>query len=1198
MVNPNTSNPPSTASTSTLATLLQRLDRPYIFNARCPWLNQDTADNKLEPEAIVPALRKIIPDQAETFTNSIISGNTDALRVFFSKTPTARTPTLDYLRITQTPNPQPPAADVKSVVPALVLPFIVFDTLLFVADPHHPAQPRARDATRPNPGITRMNKSLGGPLAQWHKVLTESVTAARSYLQGDSLDIVSNKSLQLRHLQQTTHDTNPGFRVVRNLDNAALVLAIYLAGNHEVTDELLVAATIQRCKARNQPEPSRADAATALAGTSEIRIARVLTPLFVAVAHSPLALISDQYTYQGDTWAPAHGLIQLWISAGNAHRLDRSSPLALIETKLWHLLVKAATGNQTVTQLLREFIVDPEVVRVADQPCDPTYRRALVYSDDLPEISELQILPPEPLDAEDEDLLYASMPDPKERHLDTLITDADADDVRNQLQEELAEHSVDTQPATGTPQGGPANGPQESGPARGTVQTHAQVNTVNHDMHQGETQVDSAQPPPDMETHKQQEPGQLDGSPADRDIDMPTTPDAAIQMHPAFHADKGMQTDTPAELAAAKELATAKEHADIIAGTFAVHAPVPPAPIISWARPLDRKKSPRYTRTPITFTAYQPTADMNTPITHQLQLTPWNGLPQDKTVLTEMLSSELKDAQQRPLLIQPNARDLRTHLRPSTFQSGVAVATTNEYDAITPSSRQELLRHRSILLIDDHPPPKRQFTEHEMSRYGSCSREVDLQGLATHDMPQPPLVRGTVRDLFPDTNLRKGRAVLNSLSNPMPDGELPLPPRWQDIATHSVAYREPVANTSTPTLPTGHLVWGLITTPGARTWAHFDTDATVLSPVVGTKVLALGYPRDSDSMAGDFTTRHLQFEQVSSNTPQFRWEFLVLAPGMHLYVPLHPPLFPPSPSFSILRMGTPHWVYSFEHCIVDGRHFHNSAAIQASINATLQNTIAPTLTNASSEYAHQMLLRIFLYQADAILRDDIPELHFVDFVALAAFVVLLPALDPQAYEKNLLSIDANRHRDITAAWHLIHAVSLALEKRYHPIRRFNPGNRTQEPAGGPFSHIVQNVARHMSIALILYITDWQTRNGPHPEHPNFTAEAFLEATVKILLVYPTFQNNDDWPSELPSNPRTRLSLDNSLKNPEPYAHFIGPPATLLCGLVRKPPPPPKPAQTAAHASSAKRAGSSKCPAADTPGPPPVSKKNKPDNPIS
>jgi hypothetical protein len=81
-----------------------------------------------------------------------------------------------------------------------------------------------------------------------------------------------------------------------------------------------------------------------------------------------------------------------------------------------------------------------------------------------------------------------------------------------------------------------------------------------------------------------------------------------------------------------------------------------------------------------------------------------------------------------PLHCLPSARNLDPKIRASDTQSVVAVTTKAEFEALNASHRQELFRHRSVLVLDIGAEPAPEFNRETLERFRDVDQECEIQG--------------------------------------------------------------------------------------------------------------------------------------------------------------------------------------------------------------------------------------------------------------------------------------------------------------------------------------------------------------------------------------------------------------------------------------------------------------------------------------
>ncbi|KAJ7478333.1 hypothetical protein FB451DRAFT_1172666 [Mycena latifolia] len=254
----------------------------------------------------------------------------------------------------------------KEYVGPAMFPLIVFDMLLHTFDPEFPAP-------------TNMSRH-----AFWHQLLQDTKRDCVAYLahlektnaappRAPSAQPHDPKS---RHLDLLSgKGKRPGSRALWNIRQAAFIIRLYLSGDFSLSNESVARLAI-------------GDAArdgiilTADEVSSHLPIPEITTPLFLALAHSPIVLLREDVSYTTKGCADPLAYFERWRSAGNEHRATPGHPLGDIDRLLWRLIFQAAVHACTPHDVLVRFFEDAAVQNALSRPCDPMHANALAYAAD------------------------------------------------------------------------------------------------------------------------------------------------------------------------------------------------------------------------------------------------------------------------------------------------------------------------------------------------------------------------------------------------------------------------------------------------------------------------------------------------------------------------------------------------------------------------------------------------------------------------------------------------------------------------------------------------------------------------------------------------------------------------------------------------------------------------------------------------
>ncbi|KAJ6623382.1 hypothetical protein B0H10DRAFT_2213438 [Mycena sp. CBHHK59/15] len=115
----------------------------------------------------------------------------------------------------------------------------------------------------------------------------------------------------------------------------------------------------------------------------QMSVAEFITPLWVAMATSILAVLHSRHNLSTKTWCQPGQMYQIWKAAGNRHRYEPSHPLTILERVLWKLVFRCALWELSPAGVVNTLYSDPEVVKVREMLGDDMslHRNTLVWAD-------------------------------------------------------------------------------------------------------------------------------------------------------------------------------------------------------------------------------------------------------------------------------------------------------------------------------------------------------------------------------------------------------------------------------------------------------------------------------------------------------------------------------------------------------------------------------------------------------------------------------------------------------------------------------------------------------------------------------------------------------------------------------------------------------------------------------------------------
>ncbi|KAJ6565924.1 hypothetical protein DFH09DRAFT_1157271 [Mycena vulgaris] len=359
-----------------------------LFTADGPWLHCNRQSPHFDAESLASKFsdasrNHMTPEVAHIYLKSVTAHNNDILHTYRGPDKYAinyeakkylgfKTLPVDSSRVDV-------QASSKKYVAQAMLPLIAFDALSHAIDPACLVPAVARRPHRPtNNQITHLRSN-----SSWVRILQETSHHHAACIE---------KPTSTHHLTVVCvkkPPKNTGAYV--NLRQAIFVVGLYLTGDFSLSPESITRYMI-------------ADATRAGITLTEGDITylstpefsrKLITPLFLALAHSVLLVLEDTESAVIRNWNPV-ACFELWRSAGNEHRRDPSHPLTVIERLLWRLIFEAATYARTPEEVLVEFFQSIEVKSALSGPCDPLHANPLSYDTPAPIV---QSVPPAPASA-------------------------------------------------------------------------------------------------------------------------------------------------------------------------------------------------------------------------------------------------------------------------------------------------------------------------------------------------------------------------------------------------------------------------------------------------------------------------------------------------------------------------------------------------------------------------------------------------------------------------------------------------------------------------------------------------------------------------------------------------------------------------------------------------------------------------------
>ncbi|KAJ7206723.1 hypothetical protein B0H12DRAFT_1080157 [Mycena haematopus] len=1019
----------------------------------------------------------------------------------------------------------------RDVIGLVFLPLILADILLHVSNPNPaPTVPRAPSR------VTTLKK------------LSETSATRLPAKKADLLGFWRGLKL-----------ANPLLTVLRNLTHVSLVISLYLLGDVNLSQDareqclLLSASTLG----------VTLTAAEAKAAVADTDIALMMAPVYVAVAHSPLALLCPT-SYVTAQFTSRVVLLDTWRALGNIHRIDPSDPLGMLESILWRLLFRLARKEIIEAQLLHYFYEDAFVSQTLEAlnkgaPL-PAAGHGLKYAaDDLENATETIDLTEElerlespvvPVAPVVEKEASVKPPPRKKQKTDSGAAVGDSGSSRT-----LRPRSVAAGPSS------------QVAPAPSASSTKAPKAKAKKSVPKKSSR---------LVVESESEDSDSDGA---KDINPPVSY-TNLQM---LAVSDGWRLPLLRE--ADSMLQTCEDDNRILDPTL-----------------LYDVASEDFT-VDIDYWVFSPApTDVSAPLVaskHQYQYRPFHETRSDAEYLRKIVASQpVKRCEvsnrDLPLHIHPDAQIFRRSgglvsetgvpllpdVVPSCTDSIVYVVHEDTWKSMTALQHQEVLRTRAVLVVHRspylHDGKALQFDEEGLAalthldrlaffqdlgarRNGKgvdlqvgrvrdllvCSRqtvESDIMGAATtKDVDEAPLNQGNELTANEDSRSDESTAPkatgaptqrLNLLGNTLQSTSLAMPLGWTDLATHEYActWLEHLHRVPAFVFPWSEVTWSIAANAHAVTWIHTDVLFTVVDIAVGEKLWYLA-SRRTDLPLNDFRgimrsrAAFDTFNGWTDMTSVWHFEQVHLSPYTTLYMPA----------------TLPHAVISLTNCIGVGRHGIPVSNLSHCVYVSLHNTVlAKSTTNADHEPARRFLVRIFIFTMLAFIeprdgsggrgREDngrprlaarttahIPNLStndgVLDLLALRSFVVLVVALNSSSYEhaverngSNLLPLETEAARELSLAWKLAHDVVQYVSHTF-TFKRSATSVQSFSDIRAPtsFSDAANLSLITMAVSMRRYLSDAPKKALP----PGFSCKTFEQQARRMLVLFELHKGLDE-----------------------------------------------------------------------------------------
>ncbi|KAJ7229924.1 hypothetical protein GGX14DRAFT_383885 [Mycena pura] len=896
----------------------------------------------------------------------------------------------------------------------------------------------------------------------------------------------------------------------------------------------------------------RLTAVEAEAAVADADLGVMMAPMFVAFALSPLALLGP-VAYRATPYKSRVPLIETWIKLGNVHRVMLDDPLSILERLLWRLFFKLALKEITEVQVLQMFFEDVFVKSFLVP--DPNKSNTISPGVGLAFASDTLDLAVETF--VDEDLVFdvvdlptvpaAAVPVPKKRKASAI---------------DEGQEGPSAQEGMGAPndEGREVPSAQEDAAANGDpIKTRLRVRTGKSDA---PAALPAALPPPRKRVRHIVKPAASAGDEAD---------DVESEDNDVESEDNDVESEDnrEAEDAVNAEAAYARLRWLAVKDGWKPSLEHPPLTLRNVRLNPTRVLAPAVLHplaaasylVEIAYWKFDPAPDDPSETlraTRHIHLyLPFKATRSETKYFRKIVASQpsvysaVYDAEV-PLHVDPSAQRLHSSgdivggdgeplvpdLKPDDRVSLVYVTHEDLWARLSAMQRQELLRHRAVLVIHrrryEYDGWQFKFDEDSIERFTHLDRDAYIQvyrassasDLGTRKDNKPPSLQvGRPRDLLVCRDMLEEHTAsgsgstgqsqrLNLLSNMMPSKTVQMPMGW------TCNWVKGLADLPAFVFPWSEVNWAIFAIRDALTWIHVDVLFTVITLPTGKKLWFMGRRRGDlakDDLRGYMRSRHAfrKFNGWTDMTDVWVFEQVHLSPYTTLFMPAM----------------IPHCVISITHCIGAGRHGIPAANVSHCVFVSLHNAItAASTTNVDHEPARRFLVRMFIFMALAFtdlrngadkdskqthrptdsMRPHLPDLTtssgIVDVLALRSFVILYLAFEGTRYAHAVggghswaLPVDTALAQELSFAWMLAHNLVDHITHTFAFATAAPPVNSTAQLPSS-FSEAADIALVTMATSMHHYLKDdYPARKSDLPL--GFTPNAFKQQLRRMLIMF-------------------------------------------------------------------------------------------------
>ncbi|KAJ7622729.1 hypothetical protein DFH06DRAFT_1231410 [Mycena polygramma] len=248
-----------------------------------------------------------------------------------------------------------PTDEIRVFVEQSITAMVVDDRILHTIDPGGVAPEVSNAYADPPPiGNKVVDAALSVPL---YKVLEEAHDCAKRYRR-ELESPLDNASKYLEALTSGCSQKCSGHRAIAAIRQAAHVVGYCLSGGKDFGPDF-VAFTVQEAAHLGLSAPHETVAAHFKTGA---HFKQFLGPIWYALGHSVLSLLSDRHSPSSRYLAHPYGLFTRWKASGNARIKDARDPLTRAEDVLWRLLIRTALHEIEPAEAYTEFFKHDHVI--------------------------------------------------------------------------------------------------------------------------------------------------------------------------------------------------------------------------------------------------------------------------------------------------------------------------------------------------------------------------------------------------------------------------------------------------------------------------------------------------------------------------------------------------------------------------------------------------------------------------------------------------------------------------------------------------------------------------------------------------------------------------------------------------------------------------------------------------------------------